>query len=143
MSSAIAEVIAGVLLGAILGEQTKLKGVVFSFFAPIFFLDSGLKFSLGAIGPEVLMDAALLFAVAASLKFFAAGVPARFLLGARMHVVGLLFNYRLSFGIIAASIGLEAGLIGEEAYAVLLLVVLASAALPALFLRDRPPPGTV
>ncbi|MBI3024949.1 MAG: hypothetical protein HYY66_04600, partial [Candidatus Tectomicrobia bacterium] len=51
---------------------------------------------------------------------------------------GILFNYRLSFGIIAATVGLEARLLSPAFYSVVLLVVVGSAALPVLFLRDRP-----
>jgi Kef-type K+ transport system membrane component KefB len=50
------------------------------------------------------------------------------------RVAGLLLNYRLSFGIIAASVGLNVGILDERLYAVVLLVIVASAGLPALFL---------
>ena len=119
----------------------KLKAIVFSFLAPIFFLEAGMKLSLEAVTGEVLLAAALLFVVAAGLKYAGTAVPARRLLrDTPAGMVGILFNYRLSFGVIAASVGMTAGVIGEGDYAVLLLVILASAAIPAIFLRNRPRP---
>jgi Kef-type K+ transport system membrane component KefB len=86
----------------------------------------------------MLWVAAVLFVVACGLKFIGSAVPAQLLLKTGGRFVGLLFNYRLSFGIIAASVGLRMGVLSEGFYAVILLIVMGSAALPVIFLRDRP-----
>ena len=133
-------------LGLVLSEvvdahdevEEKLKGIVFSFFAPIFFLHAGTQFRPGLLSMDSLWIAALLFAVACALKFVGTALPARRLLALPGRFVGLLFNYRLSFGIIAATVGLNMGVLSEQLYAIVLLVVLASAGLPVIFLRDRP-----
>ncbi|MBH80257.1 MAG: hypothetical protein CMQ49_07100 [Gammaproteobacteria bacterium] len=78
------------------------------------------------------------FVVACGLKYLGTALPFQWFLKSSGKVAGLLFNYRLSFGIITASVGLNVGILDERLYAVILLVVIASAALPAIFLRDRP-----
>lgn len=133
-------------LGLVLSEvvdahdevEEKLKGIVFSFFAPIFFLHAGTQFQPALLSVESLAVAAALFAVACTLKFLGTALPARRLLALPGRFVGLLFNYRLSFGIIAATVGLNMDVLDEQLYAIVLLVVVASAALPVVFLRDRP-----
>jgi len=133
-------------LGLVLSEvvdshdevEEKLKGIVFSFFAPIFFLHAGTKFDLTLLTLDSLGIAAVLFVVACGLKFAGTALPARRLLALPGRFVGLLFNYRLSFGIISATVGLNMQVLTAELYGIVLLVVLASAALPVVFLRDRP-----
>lgn len=118
--------------------EEKLKGIVFSFLAPIFFLQAGTQLNLRLLGWEMLGTAAILFVVACGLKFIGTALSARGLIDTSGRFAGLLFNYRLSFGIIAASVGLKIGLLTPSLYSVILLVVIASAALPVIFLRDRP-----
>jgi len=118
--------------------EEKLKGIVFSFFAPIFFLQAGTQHNLRLVDAEVLKTAAVLFAVACGLKYVGTAYPARRLLNTSGRFAGLLFNYRLSFGIITATVGLKIGLLTPALYSVILLVVVGSAALPVIFLRDRP-----
>lgn len=118
--------------------KAKLKGIVFGFFAPVFFLHAGTKLDVGYLTTETLAMAGILFVVACTLKFVGTAVPARWLLDVSGRFAGVLFNYRLSFGIIAANVGLESGILSKGVYAVVLLVVVASAALPMLFLRERP-----
>lgn len=133
-------------LGVVLSEvvdtyeevEEKLKGIVFSFFAPIFFLHAGTQFQLGQLNFDSLGTAAVLFVVACTLKYVGTAMPAERLLALPGRYVGLLFNYRLSFGIIAATVGLNMKVLSQELYAIVLLVVMASAALPIVLLRDRP-----
>ena len=132
----------GVVMSEVMEEheqlEDKLKGIVFSLFGPVFFLQAGTQLDLRALSPDMLFAAALLFATACSLKFIGSALPGHWLLKTSGRFVGLLFNYRLSFGIIAASVGLKIGVITESLYAVMLLVVIGSAALPVIFLHDRP-----
>lgn len=118
--------------------KAKLKGLVFGFFAPAFFMHAGTQLDVTLLTPEVLGIAAVLFTVACALKYLGTALPAARLLGVSGIMAGVLFNYRLSFGIIAANVGLASGVLSEEIYAVILLVVVCSAALPMLLLRDRP-----
>jgi len=118
--------------------EEKLKGIVFSLFGPVFFLHAGAQLDLRQLSPDYLGVAALLFVVACGLKFAGAAIPARWFLDVSGRYAGLLFNYRLSFGIIAASVGLKTGVLSASLYAVVLLVIMGSAALPIVFLRDRP-----
>jgi len=54
------------------------------------------------------------------------------------RAISVLFNYRLTFGIISATVGLEEGLLNRRLFAAVLLIVLVSAALPMILLRDLP-----
>jgi Kef-type K+ transport system membrane component KefB len=132
----------GIVMSEVMEEhealEEKLKGVVFSLFAPVFFLQAGAQLDIRLLTPDMLGVAAALFVVACGLKFLGTALPAQLLLKTHGRFTGLLFNYRLSFGIIAASVGLKMGVLSQEFYAVILLVVMASAALPVIFLRDRP-----
>jgi len=118
--------------------EQKLKGVVFGLFAPVFFFRAGTELEISAITPEVLMGAGVLLVVALAAKFAGTYAPARWMLGIDGVRAGLAFNYRLSFGVIAAGAGLSSGLIDQSIYAMMLLVVLVSALVPALALRDAP-----
>ncbi|MBI1214578.1 MAG: hypothetical protein GC185_02015 [Alphaproteobacteria bacterium] len=117
------------------GVKDKLMGLVFSFFAPLFFLSAGTRISLHALNFTSLVVAGALFVLATMLKFAGSALPAKMMKMTRHRYIGILFNYRLSFGIITANVGLETGIISEEFYSVLLLVVLVSAALPGILLR--------
>lgn len=50
---------------------------------------------------------------------------------------GLLFNYRLSFGIIAASFGYEKGLIDLPVYSAMLMVVLLTSTISAVLMKTH------
>jgi Na+:H+ antiporter len=132
----------GIVMSEVMEEheqlEEKLKGIVFSLFAPVFFLQAGAQLDVRLLTLDMLEVAAALFVVACGLKFLGTALPAHYLLKTHGRFVGLLFNYRLSFGIIAAAVGLKMGILSEGFYAVILLVVMASAALPVIFLRDRP-----
>lgn len=132
----------GIVMSEVMEEhealEEKLKGIVFSLFAPVFFLQAGAQLDLRLLTFDMLGAAAALFVIACGLKFIGSALPARYLLKTSGRFIGLLFNYRLSFGIIAASVGLKSGILSEGFYAVILLVVMGSAALPVIFLHDRP-----
>ncbi len=132
----------GIVMSEIVDEheelEQKLKGIVFSFLAPAFFLHAGMQLDIRLMTVDLFGTAFVFLIVACGLKYLGAALPARHLFGTSGRVAGLLFNYRLSFGIITASVGLKAGILSDELYAVILLVVITSAFLPAILLRDRP-----
>ncbi len=80
----------------------------------------------------------LFLVLAVGLKYVGTFLAIRWLQPSLGHFAGILFNYRLTFGIITATVGLQAGLLDRRLFNVILLVVLASAALPMLLLRDLP-----
>lgn len=134
------------LLGLIMAEvveeheevEEKLKGVVFSLFAPVFFLHAGSRLDVSGLDSSILGIFAVLVIAAIGLKFVGTALATRWLVGHSANLVGLLFNYRLSFGIVTATVGLKAGIISGDLYNVILLVVICGALLPALLLRQRP-----
>lgn len=132
----------GVVMSEVMDEhealEEKLKGIVFSLLGPVFFLQAGTQLDVRLLTPEMLGVAGALFVTACALKFAGSALPAHWLIKSSGRFVGLLFNYRLSFGIIAASVGLKSGILTEDIYAVMLLIVIGSAALPVIFLHDRP-----
>lgn len=117
--------------------KDKLMGMVLGFFAPIFFLYSGTRIDLSNLTVEYLVVGIAMFVTATFLKYTGTFLPARQFIKERASFSGILFNYRLSFGIITASVGLESGIISEDIFAVIMLVVVASAAIPGILLRVR------
>lgn len=132
----------GVIMSEVMEEhdelERKLKGVVFSLFAPVFFLHAGMQLDVGALTPRLVLVTLLLLAVACGLKYLGTALPFRWMLKESGHLAGLVFNYRLSFGIVVATVGLGSGLVGEDLYAVILMVVIGSAVIPTVLLRRRP-----
>lgn len=134
------------LLGLIMAEvveehaevEEKLKGVVFSLFAPVFFLHAGTRLDVAAFSGELLTAFAVLLVTAVGLKFAGTALATRWFLGHSGRFVGLLFNYRLSFGLITATVGLKSGIIDKPFYSLILMIVVCSAILAAALLRERP-----
>lgn len=127
----------GVAMAGVVFENTavkeKMKGLVFGFFAPVFFMHAGTQINVTHLSWDFLLAFVVLFVTAVTLKYLGTAIPARFLMrDSSSRSIGILFNYRLSFGIIAANVGLESGLLTENLYAAMLLIVATSAALPTL-----------
>lgn len=118
--------------------EEKMKGIVFSFFAPVFFLRAGTEIDLAGLGWRTAGMAAALFLLAVGLKYAGTALGARLAAPGLGHFVGVLFNYRLTFGIITATVGLQEGILTAQLFSLVMLVVVASAALPAVFLRAVP-----
>jgi Kef-type K+ transport system membrane component KefB/predicted amino acid-binding ACT domain protein len=92
-------------------------------FVPVFFLQIGIDADVGAFArPAVLRDAAILLAVAVAGKLVAAIGAGR--TRADRWLVGLGMLPRGEVGLIFATIGLQNGVLGQDLYASLLLVVL-------------------
>jgi Kef-type K+ transport system membrane component KefB len=115
--------------------ESKLKGLVFGLFAPIFFFHAGTQLDVSVLTPDVLGLAAGFLVVAATLKYLGSAMLARRFLNVSGTYIGVLFNYRLSFGIVAAETGLRSGILSGDQYAMILIAVVASSVLPALILR--------
>lgn len=130
-----------VMSGAVEGHdelEHKFKGIVFSLLAPVFFLHAGMQIELRELSLGVVATAAALLVITCVLKYVGTALPYRWMMKSSGRLAGLLCNYQLSFGIIAAAVGLKVGLLTQDLYAVILLVIVGSAVLPAVLLRERP-----
>jgi Kef-type K+ transport system membrane component KefB len=115
--------------------KQKLRGLVFGFFAPVFFIEAGTRLDPRFLDPTALGLAVVLVAIAFTLKFLATASAVRRLAGSEGWLAGVLFNHRLTFGIVAASVGLNTGVLSETLYAVMLSAILGSSVLVAILLR--------
>jgi Kef-type K+ transport system membrane component KefB len=120
----------------------KLNGFAFGFFIPIFFINVGLHFDVGAVfrpgslgGHVALIVAALLVKIVPSLIFLIRGLPFREVLAA-----GVLLSARLSLIIAVAELGVELGLIDRTLQArVILLAAVTATFAPVVFRWLAPP----
>lgn len=117
--------------------EQKFKGIVFSLLAPVFFLHAGMQIQLRELSLGVLGTAAVLLVITCALKYVGTALPYQWILKSSGRLAGLLCNYQLSFGIIAAAVGLKVGLLTQDLYATILLVIVGSAILPAILLRGE------
>jgi glutathione-regulated potassium-efflux system ancillary protein KefC len=58
--------------------------------------------------------------------------------GAVYKLAGLFFNLRLTFGIVASMFGLKAGIIGEETYVALLIIIVVTSFISSLISNSLP-----
>ena len=116
--------------------KNKFMALVFGFFAPLFFLQSGAKIDLSQLNTEYMILFAVIFVLATSLKFIGTYIPTRLTAPTMALYGGKVFNFRLSFGIIAANVGLEKGLIDSPMFGVIMLVIITSAAIPSVLVRN-------
>lgn len=139
---AVIAFIMGLIMAEVVEEhaevEEKLKGIVFSLFAPVFFLQAGTRLDISVIDADTLLLFGVLVVIAIGLKFTGTALATRWLVGHSSNFVGLLFNYRLSFGIVTATVGLKAGIIDNSLFNVILMVVICGAVLPAILLRQKP-----
>lgn len=107
----------------------KLQGIVFGFFAPVFFFSAGMLFKFETLTMRLLWLVPLLGVLAIGAKYIGTRLASQFvpLIRPYAHYAAMLFNFRLTFGIVAALIGLEAGFITSELYTAVLMVILGSA----------------
>ena len=130
----------GVAMSSAVAESSvvhdKLNGMVFGFLAPIFFLHAGTKMQILDLEVTALGYGAMLLVLALGAKYGATFVCARLSQKVPGHYTANLFNYRLTFGIIAAEVGLESGHIDQQLYDIIMLVILIGAALPFI-LQDK------
>lgn len=109
--------------------ETRLSGIAFGFFVPVFFISVGIRFPLDTLGdPDVLATAAAVIVVAIVAKL----VPSPLLVVRRLSVreavgSGVLLSGQLSVTIALAEFGVQLGILDEglEAGAILLVGVTA------------------
>lgn len=74
---------------------------------------------------------------AVTCKYAGTYLPVSYFSAGYKRFAGILFNYRLTFGIVAANAGLESGILNQELYSVIMLVVVASAIGRGFLLRQK------
>ena len=99
-----------------------------------------MQIELRTLTIDVAATAAALLAITCTLKYAGTALPYRWLMKSPGRLAALLCNYQLSFGIIAAAVGLKVGLLTQDLYAIILLVIVGSSILPTVLLRNDPAP---
>ncbi|GGR78363.1 cation:proton antiporter [Deinococcus sedimenti] len=146
----LAPIIGAFLAGMVLAEvkdevefESKVHALE-SFLAPIFFVVVGLQLDLGVLGDPVVIVAGLILTVLAVIGKVVGGLLGARSMGRRQSLlVGVGMVPRGEVGLIVASLGLAAGVIGKQVYAEVLLMVLLTTVLAPLALRvlaRRPEP---
>ncbi|MDR6216937.1 cation:proton antiporter [Deinococcus soli (ex Cha et al. 2016)] len=142
----LAPIIGAFLAGMVLAEvkdevefESKVHALE-SFLAPVFFVVVGLQLDLGVLGDPVVIVAGLILTVLAVIGKVAGGLIGARSMGRRQSLlVGVGMVPRGEVGLIVASLGLAAGVIGKQVYAEVLLMVLLTTVLAPLVLRALAP----
>ncbi|WP_367127808.1 cation:proton antiporter [Saccharothrix sp. HUAS TT1] len=122
-------------------DVARRVGSITSVLLPVYFVTAGLKVDLSGVGASGLVDLALVLVVAVGSKV-GAGYCA-----ARLHKVpardaaslAVLLNTRGLTELVILTIGLQAGLLSQELYSLMVVMALVTTAMtvPALTLIDR------
>ena len=112
-------------------EQQRLRVVAFAFLTPLFFLRGGMSVSLSALWAN-LGVLALLFLAKLLPKLAAVYPLARRYCAPHAAFTTLLMSTGLTFGTISSLYGLNAGIIDETQFSLLLAVVVLSAIVPTV-----------
>ncbi len=137
--------ITGAFLAGLLFARTPLRqhleggmhSLAYSWLVPIFFVSIGLEVNARAMGLGGLPFALLIIVVAVVSKVFGSGIGARlggFPKGDALRL-GVGMVSRGEVGLIVASVALDAGLIGEQVFASIVLMVVATTLLSPIMLR--------
>jgi len=119
--------------------EEKLKGLIFGFAAPLFFFKAGYSLNLVSLGFKGIFLTFLLTSSAFISKYLGTLLAVNTLSKRNLGKMPcLLYNLRLSFGIVAALFGLERGLIGEDTYIALILSVMITSMLASFLLKVLP-----
>lgn len=110
-------------------EQQRFRVVAFSFLTPFFFLKGGMNISLGAVAANLGL-VAILVLVKVIAKFAGVFPLARRYVRQDAWYTTLLMSTGLTFGTISALYGLNAGIIDQTQFSVLVTVVVLTAIIP-------------
>ena len=119
--------------------KNRLRTVAYAFITPFFFIVAGMKVSLPALWAAAGLFAAL-FAVKQAAKFAGVYFLARKFFPGNTGYFTLLMSTGLTFGLMAALFGLNAGFLDAAQYSVLTGVLIASAVLPTFAAQRWFPP---
>lgn len=117
--------------------ETGMHTLAYSWLVPVFFVSIGLQTNVRALGLKDLPFAIIIIIIAVLSKVVGAGIGARLggLSNRESLAVGIGMTSRGEVGLIVASIGLSAGLIGDRVFATVLLMVLTTTLLTPVLLR--------
>jgi glutathione-regulated potassium-efflux system ancillary protein KefC len=119
--------------------EKKMRAIVFGFLAPFFFFKAGYSVQLSKVNLKVLFLSILLGLTAFITKYLGTVyATANIFKGAVYKLAGLFFNLRLTFGIVASMFGLKAGIIGEETYVALLIIIVVTSFISSLISNSLP-----
>ncbi|MEQ9714156.1 MAG: cation:proton antiporter [Candidatus Asgardarchaeia archaeon] len=135
--------ITGAIFSRTLGKKElvseKLRGLIFGFLAPLFFFRAGLLIKFNVVTLEAVIILLILGSAAYVSKYLGVYLPSsRFFGKENAKKFSMYFNYRLSFAIIPAFLGLTKGLISEDIYTAIILFVILTAIVTSLLLRILP-----
>ncbi|OGR42355.1 MAG: potassium transporter [Elusimicrobia bacterium GWA2_61_42] len=119
--------------------KARLRTVAYAFITPLFFIVAGMKVSLPALWGAAGLFAAL-FLVKQGAKFAGVYFLARKFFPANSGYFTLLMSTGLTFGLMAALFGVQAGFLDQGQYSVLTGVLIASAVLPTFAAQRWFPP---
>ncbi|MFF4416098.1 cation:proton antiporter [Streptosporangium sp. NPDC001559] len=139
-------VIGAFVCGMLIGSAGKveparlapLRTVVLSGFAPIFFATAGLRMDLTALArPEVLLSGLAVLTIAIVGKFLGAYAGARLSRLNRWEALalGAGLNARGVIEVVVAMVGLRLGILGVEAYTIVILVAIVTSLMAPPILR--------
>jgi len=109
--------------------RNRLRTVAYAFITPIFFIVGGMKISFPLIYSSLALFI-ILFFLKISAKFIGVFPFARRFIPEGKTYTTLLMSTGLTFGTISSLFGLQAGIINQVQYSVLVGVVVASAVIP-------------
>jgi Kef-type K+ transport system membrane component KefB len=127
--------ILGLALASVLGRNRdvllKLRTITLAVLTPFFFINAGLNVSVAALvaGAALIV---VLFGVKVGAKLLGILPVVRRLVGHDSAYIALLMSTGLTFGTIASTYGLAAGIIDKFQFSILLTVVIATAIVPTV-----------
>ncbi|GAB4271394.1 MAG: cation:proton antiporter [Candidatus Rifleibacteriota bacterium] len=119
--------------------EEKLKSIVFGLMAPIFFFRAGLTVKFDYISITTVYYTVLFGFVAFVSKYL--GTYFAIAKNSKPSVArfsGLIFNFRLSFGIVVATFGLEKNMINPEIYFAMVAVIVLTSVVSSVLLKSVP-----
>jgi Kef-type K+ transport system membrane component KefB len=140
--------LAGVLMARTPQKQAidrGMQGLAYAFFVPIFFVSVGLRADVRLLGGSLIGFALVVCVVAVVSKLVGCGLGARLggMSGREALQIGVGMVSRGEVGLIVATVGISNGVIGNEVFAVTVLMVLVTTLVtPPLLravLRAEPP----
>ncbi len=147
--AAIIAYLAGLFWNELLMEDEKvidkLHGIIFGFFAPVFFFSAGMAFTFESLTLRHLWLIPLLLGLAMGAKYLGTRIVSSLVKVLKPYAgfAAVLFNFRLTFGIVAALIGFESGIISSELYTAILAVIVGSALLTSVVIGPNSSPQLV
>lgn len=132
--------IAGVLFGRTRFQHTideGMRGLSYAFFIPIFFTSIGLHTDIGLLTTSTFWLAIVICIVAILSKVIGCGLGARLtgMSNVESLQIGVGMISRGEVGLIVATVGVAQGLVGDEVFAVTVLMVLVTTLVTPLLLR--------